>query len=353
MVIRRKKRRSRRPVGAAPGTLVHIGERKQDKVRIRIIDFSSETLEEKDLHSIEDTYPYRDLPTTSWINIDGLHDVEIIQRLGEHFNLHPLVMESILDTDQRPTIEEYDEHLYMVVKMLSYNKDELHVEHLSLIVGKGYVLTFQERVGDFFHGVRERLRSSRGRIRSRRSDYLAYALMDAVVDQYFVVAEMLGDRSEELAQRLMRDPIPDRQEIFDLKMEAALLRRAVWPMREVADSLIKEEYSLIEATTHVFLGDLRDNVVGVMEQAETMRETTSSLLDLHLSSLSQKMNEVMKVLTIIATIFIPTTFVAGVYGMNFAYMPELQVWWAYPAVLLLMLLIALAMLLYFRRKHWI
>ncbi|HSR70158.1 MAG TPA: magnesium/cobalt transporter CorA [Acidobacteriota bacterium] len=353
MVIRLKRSRAKRPVGAAPGTLVHIGERKLERVRFRVIDFDLENLEEKELRSVEECFPYRDRTTVSWINIDGLHDVEVIGRLGEHLGLHSLVQESILDTDQRPTIEEYDDHLYVVAKMLNYQDGKLQIEQLSLIVGRGFVLTFQERVGDFFNGVRERLRGGRGRIRSRGPDYLAYALLDAVVDQYFVVAETLGERSEELANRLMREPLPEREEIFELKMEAAELRRAVWPMREVVESLKKEEHILIDEANHVFLTDLRDHAVMVMEQTESLRETTSGLIDLHLSSLSQKMNEVMKVLTIIATIFIPTTFVAGVYGMNFNYMPELQVWWAYPAVLLLMLLIALVMLLYFRRKRWL
>ena len=354
-MVRFMKKRSKK-VGLPPGALVHVGEKKEEKAKIRIIDFDERNLEEKDLDSIEACLPYLAKPSRSWINIDGIHDVEIIGNVGELLHLHPLVLEDILNTDQRPKMDDFEDYLFITLKILSYDTGEsaLHMENMSLVLAPHCVLSFQEAKGDVFDPIRERIRKGKGRIRKGGHDYLLYALIDAVVDNYFVVLEKIGEEIESLEEELIANPTPETsQTIHNLKRELIFLRKSVWPLREVIGNLEKGESDLIQDKTAVFLKDVYDHTIQVIDTIETFRDMTSGMLDVYLSSVSNKMNEVMKVLTIIATIFIPLTFFAGIYGMNFKYMPELEWPWSYPALWLLVVVIAISMVLFFKRKRWL
>ncbi len=342
--------------GTAPGTLVHIGDKKLDKARITVIDFDSDQLKEQRLDSIDEALRLKDLPTTTWLNIDGLHDIEIIEAIGEHFNLHPLVLEDILNTGQRSKVDDYGDYAYIVLKMLHMDekKNEIRSEQISLVLGKHFLISFQEVEGDVFESVRERIRKGRGRIRNSGCSYLAYALIDAIVDHYFIILETMGATIESLEEDLLAEPTSETMEtIHDLKRELIYVRKQVWPIREVINALIKGEVPLIHEQTVIFFRDVYDHTIQVIDTIESYRDVLSGMLDLYLSTISNRMNEVMKVLTIIATIFIPITFVAGIYGMNFKYMPELDWKWGYVAVWGLISVIALIMVVYFKRKKWI
>jgi len=288
--------------------------------------------------------------------VDGIHQVEVLELLGECFGLHPLVLEDILNTDQRPKMEDFSEYIFVVLKTFSYNdqSDEVEPEQISLILGPSLVLSFQERAGDVFDPIRERIRNGKGRIRRMGADYLAYALLDSIVDHYFIVLEQVGEDVEFLEEELVTNPTPETlQTIHNLKREMIFLRKSVWPLREVIGALERGESSLIKESTGIYLRDVYDHTIQVIDTIETFRDMISGMLDIYLSSVSNRMNEVMKVLTIIATIFIPLTLVAGIYGMNFQYMPELGWRWGYPIVWLVMLVIGAVMLVYFRRKKWL
>lgn len=349
-------RKASKKVGLSPGSLVHVGEKKVEKVRIRVFDYDETQLQEKEIPTIEECFPFKDTPTVTWINIDGLHDIGLIERVGKHFGLHPLVLEDIVHTDQRPKIEDHGDHLFLVLTLLQYDKvtKEVKGEQLSLIIGSNFVISFQERVGDFFDPVRARIRNGKGRIRKMKADYLAYALVDAAVDHYFAILEKLGERIEGMEGELVADPKPEKlQEIHSLKRELIYLRKSVWPLREVISTLEREESSLIQDSTALFLRDLYDHTIQVIDTVETFRDMVAGLLDIYLSSVSNRMNEVMKVLTLVATIFIPLTFIAGIYGMNFEFMPELKWHWGYPAVCLIMVFVVVAMVSFFKRKRWL
>jgi magnesium transporter len=349
------RRQSKRP-GTAPGTLIHTGPQKMDEVRIAVIDYDDGALRERECEGIDELWPLRDPPAVTWVNVDGLHDVAVVQAIGERLAVHPLILEDILSIGQRPKLEEAEDFSYVVLSMLGWNGDADHVEEeqLSLLFGRGWVVTFQERVGDHFDPVRERLRQGRGAIRKRGADYLAYALVDAVVDHYFQVLEGAGALTEELELEVLEDPSRRTMErLHHLKRELVVIRRAVWPLRDLTNGLVRSDSALIQPATRVFLRDVYDHAVQIIDTVESLRDVVSGILDLYLSNLSHRTNEVMKVLTIVATIFIPLTFVAGVYGMNFEYMPELDVPWAYGAVWAVMIGIALAMVAYFRRRGWL
>jgi len=344
-------------IGLTPGALVHVGKKKIEKVRIRLIDYDEAQLQEKEPKTIEECFPFKDLPTVTWVNIDGLHDVKVMEKVGKHFGLHALVLEDILNTEQRPKIEDFDDHIFVVLKMLYYDETdgEIRAEQISVILGSNFVLSFQERVGDIFNPLRERIRGAKGRVRKMGPDYLAYNLLDAIVDNYCVVLEKLGEQIEGMEEELVSNPTPDTlQRIHSLKREMIFLRKSVWPLREVVSRLERGESELIKDSTGIYLRDVYDHTIQVIDTIETYRDMLSGMLDIYLSSISNRMNQVMKVLTIIATIFIPLTFVAGIYGMNFEYMPELKWHWFYPkAFWLVMLGVAALMLVYFRRKKWL
>jgi magnesium transporter len=348
------KKRSKK-AGFPPGTIVHIGNKRTEKTKITIVDYNEEQFQEKEAKSIKECFPYKDKPTVTWINIDGVHEVKIIEELGKNYNFHPLILEDIVDTDQRPKIKDFGDYIFIILKMHYYDKEnnEIKIEQVSLIFGKNYVISFQEREGDVFDSIRERIRNNIGRIRKARADYLIYALMDAIIDNYFTILEKLGEETEDLETKVIKNPVPaNLQIIYRLKSELIFLRKSVWPLREVISILEKGESALIDKSTNIYLRDIYGHTIQVMDTVETLRDVISGTLEVYLSSVSNRMNEIMKVLTIIATIFIPLTFIVGIYGMNFQYMPELKWVWSYPVVLLGMLIIGIIMVFYFRRKKW-
>jgi len=348
--------------GLPPGTLVHVGTKKIEKTKITLIDYDEGNFEEKELDSVEECFSYKNTSTVSWINIDGLHQTDVIEKVGTHFNIHPLILEDIVNTGQRPKMEDFDDYLYVVLKMLypGNKKTETQSEQVSLIIGPQYVITFQEKAGDVFNSIRERIRNAKGRIRKMGADYLAYALLDAIVDNYFIVLERMGEEIEETEKKLVSDPKPQTlQTINHLKTDLLILRKLIWPLREVINGLQRGESPLIKDTTVIFLKDVYDHTIQVIDTIETFRDLVSGMFDTYLSSVSNKMNEVMKLLTIMATIFIPLTFIAGIYGMNFNpevspwNMPELNWDYGYLIAVGLMVIIALGMLIFFKRKKWL
>lgn len=354
--MRKHSKKRSHKAGMAPGSLVYIGDREKTASAIELIDYDTEQFR-RGYIPVEECAAYRDTPTVSWINVEGVQDVAVLEQLGEDFHLHPLTLEDILNTDQRPKMEEYDEYLFIVIKMLrlSENRVDLVTEQVSIILGEHFVISFQDDIsGDVFESLRERLKAAKGRIRNVRTDYLCYSLIDAVVDNYFLILETIGERIETLEAELIADPEPATLEsIHHVKRELIYLRRSVWPLREVISALQREDTPLISAATGVFLRDVYDHTIQIIDTVETHRDILSGMIDMYMSSISNRMNEVMKVLTIIATVFIPLTFIAGVYGMNFDYMPELRMPWAYPVLWILMIAVAGGMFLYFRRKKWI
>ncbi len=354
--MRNLSRHSPKKIGLAPGTVIHVGEQKMTAVQITVIDYDESHLFEKKLADIEESFPFKDKPSVTWLNIDGLHEVDIIEKIGQHFGIHALVLEDIVHTSQRPKIEDFESYIFIVLKMLEYDNanNEILDEQFSLVMGKNFVITFQENVGDIFDPLRERIRSNNARLRKTNADYLTYAMIDAVVDNYFVILEKLGEKIEDLEDELLSDPsLHTLNQIHQIKRKLITLRKSVWPLREVISSLEREDSPLISKATNIFIRDIYDHTIRVIETLETYRDMIAGMLDTYLSSVSVKMNEVMKLLTIIATIFIPLTFFAGIYGMNFEYMPELKWRWGYFTMRGLMVLIALGMIFYFRRKKWL
>ena len=349
-------KRISKTAGRIPGELVHVGDRKADKVKISVIDYDEKIFQEKEIANIEEVFPFKDTPTVTWVNINGLHEISIIEKIGANFGMHPLTLEDIVNTGQRPKYEDFDRYIFIVFKMLMFDdiKKEIISEQVSLIFGSNFVMSFQEKEGDVFEPVRERIRNAKGRIRKMGADYLAYSLLDAVVDNYFSVLEKLGDKIEGMEEELVTNPKPQTsQAIHNLKRNTIFLRKSVWPLREVAGSLERSESKLIRKATHIFLRDVYDHTIQVIDTIETFRDMVSGLLDIYLSSVSNRMNEIMKVLTIFAAIFIPLTFIAGIYGMNFEFMPELKWKGGYFTLLGIMAAVGFGMLIYFRRKKWL
>jgi magnesium transporter len=349
-----KKREENR--GLPPGSLVFIGEQKTEQLRIRLIDYDGTELQEQTLQSIASGADFAKTQTVTWINVDGLHDMQQIGEIGRLFELHPLLLEDILNTGQRPKVEEFDNCLFIVLKMLRYDEErELVIaEQLSIVLGTTFLLTFQERPGDVFEPVRERIRKRKGRIRVSGVDYLAYALLDTVVDNYIYIVERVGEKIEELEERLLDDPDPSViSEINVLKREMAFLRKSARPAREAITMLSKLDSELIHERTRPFLKDLLDIVSGASEAIDTYRDMLSDQLNIYNSIVANRMNDIMKVLTIFAAIFIPLTFIAGIYGTNFEYLPELHFRYSYFYFWGVLLAVAAAMLYYFKRKGWL
>jgi magnesium transporter len=349
------KKRSRK-AGLPPGTLIHIGERKTEEVKITIMNYDETQLQEEEAKTFDECFPYKNRPTVTWINVDGIHQVETLEKLGECFGVHPLTLEDILNTDQRPKMEDFGDYMYIVLKMFTRNdqNDEIVTEQISLILGENFVLSFQENVGDVFDPVRARIRCGKGRLRKMAADYLLYSLLDAIVDNYFIILENFGDQIEFIEERLIVNPAQETLKIIHkLKREMLFLRKSVWPLREVINGMERGESSLIKGTTKIYLRDVYDHNIQIIDTIETLREMLSGMLDIYLTSISNRLNAVMKVLTIIATIFMPLTFLAGIYGMNFKYMPELEWKWGYFLILFVMFGIGISMLFYFKKKKWL
>ncbi|MEI6221564.1 MAG: magnesium/cobalt transporter CorA [bacterium] len=343
--------------GLPPGTPIHIGKITNAETKITVISYNEVEVTEKQLHEVSECIPYKTHPGTTWIDIEGLHDIAILQNMGKCFNLHPLVLEDIANTLQRPKVEDFVDYLYIVIKMLSYDEKtkQLVVEQISLVLMENSVISFQEgKEGDVFNPVRDQIRANQANIRQKGSDYLIYSLLDTIVDNYFLILEQLGEDIEDLEDTIVKQPDPQLlNKLYQLKRQIIHLRKAVWPLREVVSKLERISHKLIQTDTLLYLRDIYDHTIQVIDAEETYRDSLSSMLDIYLSSISNRLNAVMKVLTIISTIFMPLTFIAGIYGMNFKYMPELDSPWGYPIVLLIMLTLSLIMLAFFKKKNWI
>ncbi|HEX2962626.1 MAG TPA: magnesium/cobalt transporter CorA [Ignavibacteriales bacterium] len=348
---------SRKKVGQLPGSLIYMGDRTGNGIKINAAHYSRENFSEKNILSPEELKPVGE--GILWLNVDGIHIPETIGNICDKFGIHPLTQEDILNTAHRPKAEDNGSYIFIVMKMLGFQSGTLLSEQVSLIVGKNYVLSFQENATDEFETVRENLRKNKGKIRELGPDYLAYRLLDVVLDNYFAVLEKIGDEIENVEDELVENPTRQTLEkIYKLKGEMIIIRRAVWPLREVISSLEKTETELISKSTQPYLRDLYDHIVQLIDTNENYREMAAGLMDIYLSSVSNKLNEIMKVLTIISTFFIPLNFIAGIYGMNFNTgiskynMPELNFYLGYPMVLFLMFLVSLGLFIYFKRKKW-
>ncbi len=347
--------------GLPPGSAIYVGKDRHHDVAVRLLAYDQEAYSDTAELELAEVQGRLGPATTAWLDIDGLHEVALVEEVGEIFGLHPLTIEDIVNATQRPKIDIFDDYVYLVIKMPLYN-DELNtieMEQVSFVLKEHLLITFQEKKGDVFDGVRKRIFANKGRIRKMGCDYLIYALLDALVDSYFGMLEKIGEYVEILELELVEDPVPATlQKIHALKREMILLRKSVWPLREVASSLQRDGIPFIGEGTAPFLKDLYDHVIQVLDTVETFRDIVSGMLDIYLSAMSNKMNEVMKVLTVFAVIFIPLTFIAGLYGMNFNpevspfNMPELNWAYGYPFALGLMALVAGFMCIYFKKKKW-
>jgi len=341
--------------GAVPGTMVYTGQRRDEPLRITLLDYDAETFTEKHDVPLDECLPCKESSTVSWINIDGLNDTPVIEKVGELFDIHPLVLEDILHTTQRPKLEDHEGYLFLVVRMLFIppGNDEIQSEQVSFILTERSLITFQERAGDVFEAIRERIRNNYGRVRKMGADYLLYALMDAIVDNYFLIMETTGEKIELIEQSMMENPDTVLlNELYRMKRELLYIRKSIWPLREAIGGLERGESKLFRKKTQPFIRDLYDHTIQVIDTVETFRDMLSGVQDLYLSSMGQKTNQVMQVLTIIATLFIPLTFVAGIYGMNFEYMPELTWKYSYLIFWIIILVMTFGMVIYFRRKKW-
>lgn len=350
------------PPGTAPATLVVPPEYQGQKPTISLIEYDAHSIVERKIETMDELLPCLDNDKVSWINVDGLGDPEFIQRLGRHFRIHPLALEDIFNIGQRPKVDEYDRQLFIVLDMGYENKEEEVVfEQVCVVLAEQFVITIQEEEsGDVFNPVRQRLRDGGGNARFMKSDYLAYALIDAVIDQYFPIIESLGESMDDLQETLLDQPTRERlRELHDFKRLIARIRRAVWPQREVLGRLMRDETGLVETRTKPFFRDCYDHTVIMVDILETFRDATRNIMDIYLSSISIRTNEIMRVLTVITSIFIPLTFIAGVYGMNFDpklspfNMPELEWPFGYPFAICLMLAVAIGMIVFFKRKKWL
>ncbi|QSE99237.1 magnesium/cobalt transporter CorA [Fulvivirga lutea] len=347
--------KSSKTAGLPPGQLVHLGEKLTDKSLVELISYNDKEFREASSGKSNEITEGLSAETVNWINIDGLHNVDLIREVGEHFAVNSLILEDILNSDQRPKVEEYEEHLFFTLKTLNaLNTESIIYEQMSFVLGKNYILSFQEKEGDLFEGMRNRLKNDpNSKARKKHADYLFYRFIDTIVDSYFLILENIAERIELLEDEVFVNPTKRTlQKIQQLKKELIFLRKSVYPVREAVSKISKGEYHFIKKETIQYFNDVYDHTIQVIETMETYRDLTTSLMDMYMTSVSNKMNEVMKVLTIIATIFIPLTFIAGIYGMNFEYMPELQWKYGYAAVWGLMLTTLMIMVIYFKRKKW-
>jgi len=348
------KKRSKK-AGLEPGSLIHIGKAYVEKSKITLMRYDEASLVEKEINSVAELSKEKDQPGILWINVDGLQDVQLLGEVGVLFGLHPLILEDILNTDQRPKMEDFADYLYVVLKNFYNHVDEdVHAEQVSIILGKNFVLSFMEKKSDIFEPIREKLRADKGKIRKAGADYLAHQIMDNIVDQYFILLEDIEEKIENLEDDLVKQTTSaNLQSIHNLKRKLIFMRKSLWPLRETISSLQRSDSPLIVESNVIFFKDIADHIIAIIDTVDTFSDMLSGMLDIYLSSASMKLNEVMKVLTVIATIFMPLTFLAGVYGMNFEHMPELKWTWGYFALWGVMLTIAILMLMFFRRKKWL
>lgn len=352
-----KKRRKK--YGLPPGALVHVGEKPDKKVELSLIDYSESNILQRNNLSVEACMSFMSKPTVTWININGIHDAKLIGQFGISIGLHPLMLEDIMNTSQRSKLDDYKDTIFIVLRLLKHSEtNEGHNavidEQISLILGDKYVISFTESNEDVFAPVIQRLHVTNSRIRKRGADFLCYSLVDCIVDHHFIILEYVDEQLDILEDELIHYPSPNTlQRIQHKKREITSLRKSIWPLREVISRFQRLDTPLVRETTRLYLHDVYDHSIQAMETIESFRDISGGLLDMYMSTMSQKMNEIMKVLTLVATLFVPLTFIASIYGMNFKYMPEVDSEWGYYCILAFMGSIALIMLVYFKRKKWI
>ena len=352
--MKKHRRFSTQKAGLPPGTLIGYGFDPAVKTKVRVIDFNNDNFYESEVHSIDDLSRFKQAETVTWIDIVGASQIEVLDKIGQLFGIHNLVLEDMLNTSHRPKTEDYGEYLFLIMKNVRLQDNDLLIEQISLIIGKNYVISFLENDFNVFEAVRNRLRSSKSKIRKTGADYLGYALLDLVVDNYFIALEHVGEQIDLLEERVIQEVDSTQiKEIQGLRTDLLFIRKAVWPLREIISNLERGDSELLNPQMHIYIRDVYDHVVQIIDTVETYREMVNGLMDIYLSSISNRMNEVMKVLTIISTIFIPLTFLSGLEGMNFKNMPELDLDYGYPALLFFMILIVLGMLRFFRKKKWL
>jgi len=345
----------KRKIGSAPGTLVHIGEHTSENIRIDLIEYNDNIFNKTSINNIEKAFHKSIDSSVIWIDIDGLYDIDLVKKVGDNFNIHSLILEDILNTDQHPKVDLENNYIYIVLKMLYYDKfsKEIKSEQVSFVLFDDCLISFQEFPGDVFDNIRNRLQTNKNNIRSKGSDYLLYSLIDAIVDSYFNIFESIGDVLDKIENNLMNNPTKSLlSDIYNLKRDIIFLRNSVWPLREIVSTLIKDEHILIDEKTTIYLRDVYDHIIQIINVIETYRDILSGMLDIYLSSMSNKTNEVMKVLTVFSTIFIPLTFLTGIYGMNFHYMPELSSKYGYPIFWVITIALILFMINYLKKKNW-
>lgn len=355
---RKRSQRSRpsRKAGMPPGTIVHVGEENKSDVKISLVHYNADAAEQKIAPSFEACEGYIKKDGIVWIDISGIHDTKVIENVGRLFNLHPLVLEDIPNTELRPRFEEFDDYIFFTLKNLEYSSEarEIKYEQISFVFGKNYVISFQERESDLFKTITDRLLSGISKARNRGTDYLVYLLIDATVDDYYAIAELVEEKIEVLEDRVLLDSTgKSLSEIQHTKRDLVMLMKSIFPLREAIGKMQRRENPLINESTHVFLNSVYDHAVHIIESIETQRDILSGLMDIYLTNISNRMNSVMKVLTIIATIFIPITFFAGVYGMNFNYFPEIGWKWGYAFFWALCIICVSIMLIFFKKKKWL
>ncbi len=342
--------------GQPPGALLHVGRKKLEKTAISIIDYNGKEFSEMKNVSPEEAATRRDnRKTVTWINIEGIHDTKAIERIGRKFGIPSLMLEDILNTGQRPKVEEYDDGILFVLKMIFAEEKtmEISVEQVSVILGKRFVISFHERESSYFDPIRERISNSSCKLRKSGPDFLAYSLIDIIVDDYFDVLEAFGERIERLEKELVDNPGPSTlRKLYHMKSAFILLRKSVWPLREVVNRLEKLDSAFLSNSLDPYLRDVYDHTIQVIETIETYRDMLTGMLDLYLSSVNNRMNEIMKVLTIIATLFMPLTFIVGLYGMNFEHLPEIRWKYGYLMVWSVIIVVAVSMITFFKRKKW-
>ena len=342
-------------VGLPPGTLLYVGAPKTERPIISVTRYNGDIMEEREDIGVENCCELPGEAAVTWVRVQGVHDMTVVETLGRHYGVHPLILEDILNTEQRPKIEDYEDCVFIVLKSLGMEPDgdKLVIEQVSIVFGFNYLISFQESGEDLFRGVRRRLGNPKGRFRRLGTDYLAYALMDLLVDQYFHLMGVFGRQIEELEEEVMSEIAQDTlSKIYGLKRKSLMLHKLIWPVRDMVSEVQRMENELFQDSTRVYLRDLYDHAVHTLETIEVSRELISELLSVYLSAASNRLNEVMKVLTIIATIFIPLSFIAGIYGMNFKYMPELDWKWGYFGVWTLIVGIGGTMLYFFKKRRW-
>jgi magnesium transporter len=348
--------KGKRKVGLPPGTLEYSGDNPEIETKVIIIDYNEDIYNLHELETFKIDFNKFEKDFTRWIKVRGFSDIELIELLGKQFNLHPLVLEDILSQNQRPKFEDYENYIFIVIRRLFFDneKEDFQNEQISLILGENYVISFQEQESEIFNPILERIKIPKGKVRIMGPDYLVYTLIDVIIDNYFVVIEMIGEIIENIEDELIQNPKPETLKIiYRLKRKTIDIRKLIWPTRELINQLQREQSKLIMDNLQIYLRDIYDHIFRITDLLENYRDIIFGMLDMYLSSVSNKMNEIMKVLTIISTIFIPLSFLAGFYGMNFLYMPEFSNPFAYPILISIMMLITLLMLYFFKRKRWL